>query len=355
MNSSHFLFITCSVGAEAALKREIAREHRDLKLAFSRPGFVTFKSELPLTADFGADFALRSVFARSFGLALGKGGLEGVLKLGGSLRQGDRYPVLHVWERDRFPPGQEPKGFDPFERARSVESKIRSADFDGHFSSQPEALLGDQVVDVIILEENEWWLGHHNHSNAHFSYPGGRWNKLQPEGAPSRAYLKIEEALSWSRIKLRSGESVVEIGSAPGGSSYYLRKQGLNVVGIDPGVMDASVLSSLGEGTFQHIKCPVARVGRQDLPKRVDWLLADMNVAPYITLAAVDRFQTRMKESLLGVILTLKLKDWSVADQVPSYLDQLRAMGFTQVRAAQLSTCRQEICVSGLTVQRDGT
>ncbi len=69
-----FLFVTCQVGAEPALKKELAREHPDLKFAYSRPGFVTFKREgSPLTPE----FFLKSVFARTFGLSLEKLAMDG--------------------------------------------------------------------------------------------------------------------------------------------------------------------------------------------------------------------------------------------------------------------------------------
>ena len=61
ISESPFLFTVCQVGAEAALKQEVAREHPELKFAFSRPGFITFKNDsgvLPL------HFELRSVFAQ---------------------------------------------------------------------------------------------------------------------------------------------------------------------------------------------------------------------------------------------------------------------------------------------------
>ena len=39
-----------------------------------------------------------------------------------------------------------------------------------------------------------------------------------PIEAPSRAYLKVEEALRWAgaMIELRTGDTALEIGSAPG-------------------------------------------------------------------------------------------------------------------------------------------
>ena len=42
--SARFLFAVVQAGAERALKNEVARERPKLKFAFSRPGFVTFRT-----------------------------------------------------------------------------------------------------------------------------------------------------------------------------------------------------------------------------------------------------------------------------------------------------------------------
>ena len=64
-----FLFVTCQVGAEKAVKGEVSRRWRDFSFAFSRPGFLTFK--LPEDSSLLPDFDLRAIFARSYGFSLG--------------------------------------------------------------------------------------------------------------------------------------------------------------------------------------------------------------------------------------------------------------------------------------------
>ena len=91
--SSSYIFTVCQVGAEKALKDEISREHPDLRFAFSRPGFVTFKS---LGAPLNEDFALKSVFARAYGLSLGeKNSGNGYRRLSRSVgRKGDGFTSI---------------------------------------------------------------------------------------------------------------------------------------------------------------------------------------------------------------------------------------------------------------------
>src|SRR5262245_16781425 len=68
--SPRFLFTTCQVGAESALKQELARVWPAFRFAYSRPGFLTFK--LPAGAEPPDDLDLQCTFARAHGLSLGK-------------------------------------------------------------------------------------------------------------------------------------------------------------------------------------------------------------------------------------------------------------------------------------------
>src|SRR6266480_4643757 len=64
-----FLLTTCQVGAERALKAEFARRWPELRPAYARPGFVTFKA--PVGTLEIAEYA-NSIFARACAVSLGK-------------------------------------------------------------------------------------------------------------------------------------------------------------------------------------------------------------------------------------------------------------------------------------------
>jgi 23S rRNA (cytidine2498-2'-O)-methyltransferase len=342
---SAFLYVCCQAGAEDALKKEFAREHPELRFAYSRPGFVTFKHGAGEAIDEG--FAPRSVFARACGLSLGKAREAAAIVEAARKVAAEKNVTrlrLHAWERDQYLPGDEPKGFVPGERGRALEAALRAAGGE-LFAAEARAQAGDSVFDAVWVGEQELWYGYHPQSGDHAPVPGGRFPVEVPADAPSRAYLKLEEAIAWSGAPLRPGDLAVEIGSAPGGASLALLRRGLKVVGIDPAEMSPLVARDPG---FTHLRAPVAEVRREDLPEKVDWLLLDMNVAPQVTLYAVDRLASRMKDSLLGVMLTVKLNEWSFADEIPSWLEHVRAMGLSKVRATQLAGNRREILVYGL-------
>src|SRR4029078_7270775 len=70
MDAPRFIFITCQIGAEPAVKTELARKWPAFRFAYSRPGLLTFK--WPAGAALADDFDLHSVFARTYGFSLGK-------------------------------------------------------------------------------------------------------------------------------------------------------------------------------------------------------------------------------------------------------------------------------------------
>ena len=82
--------------------------------------------------------------------------------------------------------------------------------------------------------------------------------------------------------------------------------------------------------------------------RKIRWLTADMNVAPNYTLDAIEAIVTHPKISIRGLLLTLKLPDWELAEEVPQYVERVRSWGYNLVRVRQLVHNRQEICLAAL-------
>lgn len=200
------------------------------------------------------------------------------------------------------------------------------------------------VLDCVLVAPDEWWVGYHRAGQSASCWPGGIPPLQLPPHAVSRAWLKTEEALRWSELPIARGARVVELGSAPGGSTQALLARGLEVVGIDPGAMHPSVL---GEAGFTHLRRRVRQVRRREF-RKTRWLLADMKVAPNCTLDAVEAIVAHPQVNIRGMLLTLKLPDWNLAAELPGYLQRIRTWGYNVVRARQLAYNRQEVCVAAL-------
>jgi 23S rRNA (cytidine2498-2'-O)-methyltransferase len=348
VTEASFLFVSCQNGAEAALKDELAREHPELKFAFSRPGFVTFKSPKALEEN----IALRSVFARAYGISRGQSRAHSIpervketIDLASSLGKGF---VLHTWERDWAAPGEEAPEHPYGESLEEVSQALRAAahPMGGLFLERLSPEPGDRVFDVILIDPEHWWLGVHLHSGTHSADPGGKPRIPLPTNAPSRAYLKLEEGIRWAGLKLEPGDRALEIGSAPGGASFALLERGLEVVGVDPAAMDPKVAA---HPRFRHAKKGVSELKPADLGGPIQWILLDMNVPPQIALEALERLWPWAGRETLGLLLTLKLNRWRIAAEIPAFLKRISSLGLARAEATQLPSNRQEFFVCGLT------
>jgi len=346
-----FLFATCQLGAERAVKYEVNRRWPDVHAAFSRPGFLTFK--VPSDHPIHEDFEFPSIFARGFGISLGKAVGATREQLAQSVWElcGQR-PVrrLHVWQRDTAKPGD-----DDFEPSltplaigihQSIYQACPAPERLAPGAEDPEkpARRGEFVLDCVVVDPDQWWVGYHKATSIATRWPGGIIPLQFPPHAVSRAWLKMEEALRWSQLPIAPGSRCVEIGSAPGGASQALLDREMIVIGIDPAEMDPSVAA---HPRFTHIRKRASEVRRKEF-RKVRWLTADMNVAPNYTLDVVEEIVNHPEVSIRGLLLTLKLFEWKLAEKVPEYLERVRSWGYNEVAARQLAHNRQEIVVAAL-------
>jgi len=349
MNESpSFLFVTCQVGAEAALKRELAKYRPTFKFAFSRPGFLTFK--LPANHRLADDFDLKAIFARSYGFSLGKIDATSPEAAAREVRKaaaGRPFTALHVWPRDKYAPGEHDYEVGLTDESRAVETLLRGSappEF-AHLATPKATERGDLVLDVVVVDPGLWWIGYHQAAALTTRRPGGIFDEIKlPYEAVSRAYLKMEEGLRWSNLPVARGDHACEIGCAPGGSCQALLERGLMVTGVDPAEMHPAVLD---HPNFRHLHMRGADVKRREL-RSIRWLMTDMNVAPKYTLDTVESLVTHADVQVEGLLLTLKLLDWNHADDAEEYRSRVQSWGFTKVRMRQLQHNRREFCLAAV-------
>ena len=162
---NQFIFVSCQTGSEAALKRDVARNHPDLAFAFSRPGFCTFKLHDDESPD--EDLVLKSPFARSYGHSLGvvrDSAVSQVL----ALIPSKPFRHVHVWHRDRNVPGD--RQFEPFPQAETLDlgrqlKTITDPSVLSKVAVNRPAKHGDLVADVIIVDPDLWFVGWHRVEN----------------------------------------------------------------------------------------------------------------------------------------------------------------------------------------------
>jgi hypothetical protein len=151
---SQYYFALTNPEAENLLKEEILISYPDFRMSYSRPGFLTFKG--------GEGIPFRPVFARLTGRSLGKLTKEELT-----------FPKAWVWALKESIP---------------IPAELKKISNDSLFK------IGETVTLIMVLGEDEFWVGQYELQPSHFQTPG-EVSSIEPrEGIPSRAYYKIAEA-----------------------------------------------------------------------------------------------------------------------------------------------------------------
>lgn len=300
---SPFLFVLCQPGAEAVVRAELASH--GLSPSFSSAGFVTAKAHAPLSLS----TLPRLVFARRVCLSLADvdDGAALAARLGARLHGAagaDQVPV------DRGEPADD----------------------------------GDVVVTVV--RHARAFVGVHRQLRGLSRDPCGDAQLVVPERAPSRAWLKLEEAVRVFDVPLSAGDTVVEIGCSPGGMTRALLDRGAHVVGIDKNAMDPRILQ---EPRFRHVRSSARHVEASLVPSMaptpVRLLVVDVNLPPNSALSAVNAVAGAVRGTLRGALFTLKLGDYKLVPELPHWRRRIERMLGMTTTATQLPSNRQELTV----------
>lgn len=369
-----FLFTTCREGSEARMKKEIGSRYAGLLTpAFMRPQLITWKIQQPLPR--GRGFHLESLYALRTGASLGMAKAVSdipALVTAADAEMAARPRFLHVFPRE-VPEDGVPE--ETWTRVDAVQAELREmmgtteanrrpieADLGPNSRSSAGMSLGrgvsdsasapwflneanrispgDLVLDVIVGAEGEPMLvGLHEHRRGDFKRPGGLLRTTLPAEAPSRAWLKMEQALDWLEIADRmQGRTVLELGCAPGGASWSLLQRGATVIGVDTGEMDPRVLAHRG---FDHLRLPAGDLTPSMVPETVDLIVSDMNLEPRLVYLYVEKFARRLRPRKL--VLTLKINSAQVESELPEVIARIQDWAPGPVTVRQLPANRQEV------------
>jgi 23S rRNA (cytidine2498-2'-O)-methyltransferase len=119
------------------------------------------------------------------------------------------------------------------------------------------------------------------------AFPNGEAHFVEDrEGPPSRAYLKLWEALTLAGQRPGPGDACLDLGSSPGGWTWALAQMGARVISVDkaPLAPGAARLPGIEYRSDSAFALDPMSVGP------IDWLFSDIVCYPARLLALVERW-----------------------------------------------------------------
>ncbi len=121
-----------------------------------------------------------------------------------------------------------------------------------------------------------------------FFYNGQR-RMADDSVAPSRSYLKVEEAYGISGNSPGEGDIVVDLGAAPGGWSYSAAKRGAISYAIDNGPLKGGAKDN---NHIIHLKSDAFKYVPE---QKIDWLFCDMVEEPHRIIEIIEQWFTQRR------------------------------------------------------------
>jgi 23S rRNA (cytidine2498-2'-O)-methyltransferase len=168
--------------------------------------------------------------------------------------------------------------------------------------------------------------------------PGGRRRMRRAADAPSRAAMKLEEALDQLGHEPGRGEECADLGAAPGGWTQRLVERGARVVAVDPANLRPELTR---HPKVRHVKESAFSFEPEE---PVDWLFCDMAWRPLEVAQLLAKWARRGWATHLVANIKLPMNDknpilWRVRKT-------LEEAGWQKLRMRQLYHDRDEVTVT---------
>ena len=207
-------------------------------------------------------------------------------------------------------------------------------------SAEGVARHGGALAQVCLAQEDLAAFGVLPLPDALTLRHGGRARMKVSSDAPSRAAMKLEEALDWLGFGPERGELCVDLGAAPGGWTWVLVQRGARVIAVDPGRLRPDLQRRKGV-------TEVTASAFTYTPKEpVDWLFCDMAWRPVEVARMLAKWARRDWARVL--VSNVKLPMKQKAAIVREVREVVHGGGWKRVRTRQLYHDRDEITLTAV-------
>ncbi len=224
--------------------------------------------------------------------------------------------------------------------ARAVDRVLPRQTGSTRASAVPPGSAGGFVLPVLYTEEGAWISCRRQRVPAG---PGASAPRLRRKThTPSRSALKLEEAFYELGLRPRAGESVVDLGAAPGGWSAVCLALGCRVTAVDRGPLKIGA-GSEAPATLVHLRRDGLRYAPSEADRPVDWMIADMLIPPGAAMGLLRKWCGRRWAR--RVICNVKLPQthpYAVVRELERSLNQVR---LDRWRVLHLRHDRREVTV----------
>lgn len=199
----------------------------------------------------------------------------------------------------------------------------------------PEVKEPDMIISILLNGE-KCYIGLGTSDDNISGWSGGMLHYKKSENDISRAKFKLMEAIEIFNIDMRSFNSALDLGAAPGGWSSVLLEHGLQVTAVDTGEMDDRLYK------YPNFKFIKANASELELTKEsFDLLTSDISWNPKNTARLINDASKFLKPGGTAVV-TLKLMGEKVRKTIKEVLNLYEEV-FDILEVKQLFHNRDEV------------
>lgn len=256
-------------------------------------------------------------------------------------------PELLPWALHIYASEQEGETLD--KRLPGLERLLRKAGKQLHanlarFERKPEKLFRQSKGSLVqaFLTSEGLWISFSEPRKLTATVPGGRYRMRMDPDAPSRSFLKMEEALSRFHFQPEAGERVIDLGAAPGGWTWSFLKRGCQVTAIDNGPLK---LPPVADGQLEALRVDGMTFRLPTGQAAIDWLVGDMLIPPGKAFSLLRYWvgQNRARR----IVMNIKLPQTEPVPALLPVCDWLQSQKQWKLQIRQLYHDRREVTVFG--------